>query len=117
MLVRDGIVERMFVEPEEPGDPFKVSDADTLLRYVNEDASEPDQVALLTREGCAFCARAKQLLDDAGATYAEVPLPHSIRTRALGAIAKARTVPQLFVNGELVGGSDAIEKWVTRRQA
>ncbi len=26
MLVRDGIVEKMFVEPEEPGDPFKVPD-------------------------------------------------------------------------------------------
>jgi peroxiredoxin len=38
MLVRDGIVEKMFVEPEEPGDPFKVSDADTLLHYVNGEA-------------------------------------------------------------------------------
>ena len=115
MLVRDGIVEKMFVEPEEPGDPFKVSDADTLLHYVNKDAREPDQVALLTREGCAFCARAKKLLDEAGIPYADVPLPHSIRTRALGAIAKAATVPQLFVNGELVGGSDAVERWVKQR--
>ena len=107
----------MFVEPDEPGDPFKVSDADTLLRYVNKDAREPDQVALLTREGCPFCARAKKLLDEAGVTYADVPLPHSIRTRALGAIAKAKTVPQMFVNGELVGDSDAIEAWVKQRQA
>jgi glutaredoxin-like protein len=117
MLVRDGIVEKMFVEPEEPGDPFKVSDADTLLHYVNKDAHEPDQVALLTREGCAFCAKAKKLLDEAGVTYADVPLPHSIRTRALGAIAKATTVPQMFVNGELIGGSDAVEPRVARRPA
>lgn len=116
MLVRDGIVEKMFVEPEEPGDPFKVSDADTLLRYVNKDARRPDQVALLTREGCPFCARAKKLLDEAGVGYADVPLPHSIRTRALGAIAKAQTVPQMFVNGELVGDSEAVEEWVKRRQ-
>ncbi|MEJ7929319.1 glutathione peroxidase [Ramlibacter sp. AN1015] len=116
MLVRDGTVEKMFVEPEEPGDPFKVSDADTLLRYVNKDAREPDQVALLTREGCAFCAKAKRLLAEAGITYAEVPLPHSIRSRALGAIAKAQTVPQLFANGELIGGSDAVEEWVKQRR-
>jgi glutaredoxin-like protein len=116
MLVRDGVVEKMFVEPEEPGDPFKVSDADTLLHYVNKDARRPDQVALLTREGCAFCAKAKKLLDEAGVPYADVPLPHSIRTRALGAIAKAGTVPQLFVNGELIGGSDAVERWVKQRQ-
>jgi glutaredoxin-like protein len=117
MLVRDGIVEKMFVEPEEPGDPFKVSDADTLLHYVNKNAREPDQVALLTREGCPFCAKAKKLLDQAGVPYADVPLPHSIRTRALGAIAKAGTVPQMFVNGELFGGSDAVEAWVKQRKA
>jgi glutaredoxin-like protein len=116
MLVRDGIVEKMFIEPDEPGDPFKVSDADTLLRYVNKDAKTPDQVALLTREGCAFCAKAKKQLGEAGVDYAEVNLPHTIRTRVLGAVAKARTVPQLFVNGELIGGSEEIEAWVKQRQ-
>ena len=42
-------------------------------------------------------------------------LPHSIRTRALGAIASAKTAPQLFVNGKLIGGSDAVEEWVKQR--
>src|SRR5689334_3204937 len=115
MLVRDGKIEKMFVEPQEPGDPFKVSDADTMLHYINPNAKKPDQVALLTREGCPFCARAKKLLDDAGVTYADVPLSHSIRTRTLGAIAKAKTVPQMFVNGELIGDGDAIEQWVKQR--
>lgn len=116
MLVRNGTIERMFIEPDEPGDPFKVSDADTLLRYVNKDAKEPDQVALLTRQGCVFCAKAKKLLDDAKIVYAEVDLPHTVRTRALGAIAKARTVPQMFVNGELIGGSDEVERWVAEHR-
>ncbi|UUX95933.1 hypothetical protein [Aquabacterium sp. J223] len=44
-----------------------------------------------------------------------MPLPHSIRTRALGAIATAGTVPQMFVNGELIGGSDKLEEWVKQR--
>jgi glutaredoxin-related protein len=44
--------------------------------------------------------------------YAEVNLAHTIRTPVLYAIAKARTVPQLFVNGELIGGSEEIEGWV-----
>lgn len=77
MLVKDGVVEKMFVEPEKPGDPFEVSDADTMLNYINPQAKKPDQVAILTREGCEFCARAKALLDKLGYTYAEVPLPHS----------------------------------------
>lgn len=31
MLVKDGIVEQIFSEPNKPGDPFEVSDADTML--------------------------------------------------------------------------------------
>jgi glutaredoxin-like protein len=86
-----------------------------LLRHVNPQAAQPDQIALLTREGCAFCAKAKKQLNEAGIPFADVNLPHSIRTRALGAIAKAATVPQLFVNGQLIGGSDAVQEWVARR--
>src|SRR5690348_3807887 len=66
MPVRDGTIEKMFVEPQEPGDPFKVSDADTMLHYINPNAKKPDQVAILTREGCSFCAKAKAQLAEAG---------------------------------------------------
>ena len=115
MLVRDGVVERMFVEPDEPGDPFFVSDADTLLRYLNKDARLPDQIALLTREGCGFCARAKELLEHAHFGYVELSLERNIRSRALGALANARTLPQMFVNGALVGDGDSIARWVGQR--
>ena len=117
MLVRDGIIDKMFIEDDVPGDPFEVSDADTLLHYVNKDAQAPDQVALLSKPGCAFCAHAKQLLDAAGVAYADISLPDSIRNCALGALAKAQTVPQLFVNGSLIGDSEAIEQWVRQRGA
>jgi peroxiredoxin len=36
MLVRDGVIEKMFIEPDKPGDPFEVSDAETMLRYLRE---------------------------------------------------------------------------------
>lgn len=36
MVVKDGVIEKMFVEPEEPGDPFKVSDVDTVVGYLTE---------------------------------------------------------------------------------
>jgi glutaredoxin-like protein len=114
MLVRDGTIEKMFVEPNEPGDPFKVSDADTMLRYINPNAKKPDQVAILTRDGCSFCAKAKQRLADAGYDYVEVALPHMIRTKAVGAIAGAQTVPQVFVNGRLIGGSNELEAFLKK---
>jgi glutaredoxin-like protein len=114
MLVKDGVVEKMFIEPEKPGDPFEVSDADTMLNYINPKAKKPDQVAILTREGCEFCARAKTLLTELGYNYAEVPLPHSKRTRVIGAVAGAKTVPQVFINGERIGGLEELERWAKR---
>ena len=114
MLVRDKRIEKMFIEPQEPGDPFKVSDADTMLNYLNPNARKPDQVAILTREGCSFCAKAKQRLADAGYDYAEIPLPHTVRTKAVGAIAGAQTVPQVFINGRLIGGSQELEAFLRK---
>ncbi len=35
MLVRDKPVEKMFLEPNKPGDPFEESDAETMLRYLD----------------------------------------------------------------------------------
>ena len=112
MLVRDRKIEKMFLEPQKPGDPFEVSDADTMLHYLDPQATAPEPVAILTREGCPFCVKAKKLLDEAGHDYVEVPLPHTIRSKALGAIANAQTVPQVFVGGRLIGGSEQLEAWL-----
>lgn len=114
MLVRDGVVEKMFIEPEKPGDPFEVSDADTMLDYINPDARKPDQVAILTREGCEFCARAKSRLRELGYDFAEVALPNISRSRVVGAITGQKTVPQIFINGRHVGGLEELERMAHR---
>ena len=114
MLVRNGVVQKMFIEPDKPGDPFEVSDADTMLRYINPKAKLPDQIAIFTREGCSYCARAKTLLKELGYDYAEVPLPHTTRTKVVGAVAGEKTVPQVFVNGEHIGGLEALEQWARK---
>ena len=114
MLVKDGVIQKMFIEPQKPGDPFEVSDADTMLRYINPTAKLPDQVAIFTREGCQYCARAKTLLNELGYDYAEVTLPHTTRSKVVGAIAGAKTVPQVFVNGEHIGGLEELEAWAKK---
>ena len=111
MLVKDGVVEKMFIEPEKAGDPFEVSDADTMLAYVNPKAKKPDQVAIFTRDGCQFCAKAKSLLADLGYDYAEIALPHTRRSRIVGAVTGQQTVPQVFINGRHIGGLEALERW------
>jgi glutaredoxin-like protein len=104
----------MFIEPDKPGDPFEVSDADTMLAYINPKARKPDQLAIFTREGCGFCAKAKLLLGQLGYDYAEVPLPHTTRSRVIGAVTGADTVPQVFINGRRIGGLEALEDWARK---
>jgi peroxiredoxin len=115
MLVRDGVIDKLFVEPDKPGDPFEVSDADTMLRYLDPAAEQPDEVAMFSREGCEFCARTKAALKEAGIVYTDLSLPPLQRARALRAIAGAQTVPQVFVNGRLIGDSEATLNWIASR--
>ena len=114
MLVKDGVIEKMFIEPQKPGDPFEVSDADTMLAYINPKANKPDQVAIFTRDGCQYCAKAKSLLTELGYRYAEVSLSHLIRTKVVGAVTGRQTVPQVFINGKHIGGLEELERWTEK---
>lgn len=114
MLVKNKKIDKMFIEPDVEGDPFEVSDADTMLNYIDPSAKGPDQIAILTRVGCPHCARAKKALSEAGMEYVEVPLAHTIRTKAVGAISGGKTVPQVFINGELIGSADDLESYLKK---
>jgi len=117
MLVKDGVVAKMFIEPDLPGDPFQVSDADTMLVYLAPNAEKPLDVTVFTRDGCPFCAKAKQDLHEAGIAFEELVLNRDYTDQTLRAVAKAATVPQVFVNGEHIGGSEAVAAWLERRRA
>ncbi len=112
MLVSDGIVEKMFIEPEIPGDPFVVSDADTMLEYIDPQAGKPYDVAVFSREGCPFCVQAKGLLHDAGIEFEELVLNRDYTDQTLRAVATATSYPQVFVNGKRVGGADDLKEWL-----
>ncbi|CAG2135001.1 Hybrid peroxiredoxin hyPrx5 [Cupriavidus campinensis] len=114
MLVKDGVVTKMFIEPEEPGDPFKVSDADTMLNHIAPNAKSPDQVVVFSKIGCSHCAKAKQLLSDNGFEYIDVPLENKVRGKVLGAVSGSMTAPQVFINGNLIGGAEALEQYLSR---
>lgn len=113
MLVKDGKVEKMFIEPEVPGDPFEVSDADTMLNYINPNAKPAQVATIFTKVGCPFCAKAKALLEDKGIAYEEINISNSgVTSRTLRAVANADTVPQVFIEGKHIGGSDDLEKYL-----
>ena len=110
MLVDDGVVKKMFIEREVEGDPYEVSDADTMLRHVAPKAATAPKVAILTKAGCPHCARAKKALGAAGMSYREIEIAGVGGTDALRAITGAGTVPQVFIDGALIGGADDVER-------
>lgn len=58
---------------------------------------------------CGFSARAVQCLKNVGASFQTVNVLEDPEVRAnLPQFANWKTFPQLFVNGELIGGSDIV---------
>ncbi len=117
MLVRNGVIEKQFIEPDVAGDPFEVSDADTMLAYLAPQAQKPLDVTVFTREGCEFCIRAKGMLTDAGIAYEELVLNRDYNEATIRAVSGEATVPQIFINGERIGGSEALQQYLARRDA
>lgn len=114
MLVKDCVVEKMFIEPNEPGDPFKVSDADTMLKYIAPQYKVQESVTIFTKPGCPYCAKAKQALIDAGLQYEELILGKDATTVSLRAVSGRTTVPQVFIGGKHIGGSDDLEVYLNQ---
>lgn len=117
MLVKDGIVDKMFIEPEQPGDPFEVSDADTMLAYIAPNASKPKEISVFTRKGCEFCVRAKGLLRDAGLDFEELVLNRDYTEATLRAVSGRASVPQIFIDGQHIGGSEELESYLHTEKA
>ena len=115
MLVKDGVVGKMFIEPEKEGDPFEVSDADTMLAYIAPREKAPEPAVVFAKVGCPHCARAKSLLDKAGLVYEEVTLGKGVTSSTLRAVSGAGTAPQVFIGGKLIGGADDLEKYFAGR--
>ncbi len=66
------------------------------------------KVEIYTKQFCGFCHRAKRLLDAKGAEYTEydVTMGGPDKAEMMRRNPAARTVPQIFIDGALVGGSD-----------
>ncbi len=108
MLVRDGVIEKTFIEPEKPGDPFEVSDADTMLQHIAPGAKPPHDVFMLIRHGCRHCDRAREALKKAEMDWEEIPATQVM----LRAVSKTPTTPRVFIDGELIGGADELIEWL-----
>jgi glutaredoxin 3 len=66
------------------------------------------KVEIYTTLFCPYCERAKALLAKKGVAFEELDAPHGSQARK-DAIARSggrTTVPQIFIDGQAIGGSD-----------
>jgi glutaredoxin 3 len=67
------------------------------------------RIEIYTTPFCGYCARAKSLLDRKGAAYEEMDVMMDDKKRAeMRERSKRTTVPQVFINGQHIGGSDEL---------
>jgi glutaredoxin 3 len=66
---------------------------------------------------CPFCDQAKALLTQRGIAYEERKIGDGYtKEDLLEAVPTARTVPQIFLDGELIGGFTELRKHLTESQ-
>ena len=65
------------------------------------------KVEIYSKSWCGYCAQAKALLDEKGVTYTDIDVTAD-REKELEMILRpgAHTVPQIFIDGERIGGHD-----------
>jgi glutaredoxin 3 len=68
------------------------------------------EVEMYTRMFCPYCSRARALLERKGAAYTEIDIVEEPARRAemIRRAGGRSTVPQIFINGEHIGGSDEL---------
>jgi len=68
---------------------------------------------IYTRNDCAYCSKAMKLLDDLGIEYSIIKL---YTIQSIAEFKKdcpgATTVPQIIIDGKLLGGFDKLEEYV-----
>jgi glutaredoxin-like protein len=115
MLVEDGVIRKIFIEPDGAAGPLQQSDADTMLAYLAPDAEKPLDVTVFTRKGCPFCARAKTLLAEAGIDYDELVLNRDFPEASIRAVSGEASLPQVFIDGRRIGGCDALVAYLAEK--
>lgn len=74
---------------------------------------ETDMKAVVwSRDHCPYCVSAKKLLEIKGIEYEERNISSGQWTREqlLEAVPNARTVPQIFLDDQLIGGYDRLQE-------
>ena len=69
------------------------------------------KVELYSTTYCPFCTRAKSLLTRKGIAFDEIDVTNddALRARMVEMSGGRRTVPEIFINGKIIGGYDELK--------
>lgn len=69
------------------------------------------KIELYTTTYCPFCTRAKNLLKSKGASFDEIDVTNddALREKMIELSGGRRTVPEIFINGKIIGGFDELK--------
>ena len=69
---------------------------------------------IYSKDNCKYCVSAKALLERKGIDYVEIDAPSHmealVERMAAALQPRPRTVPQIFIDGEYVGGFDKLSE-------
>lgn len=113
MLVDDGKIVKIFDEPKDSGsdDPYEVSDADTMIKYIDPNWQDKPSVCIFTKPGCPHCTKAKETLTQKGFEFEEIVLGKDASITSVRAITGRETTPQVFIGGKHIGGNDDLQQY------
>ncbi len=68
------------------------------------------KVQVYTTTYCPYCVRAKSLLKSKGVAFEEIDVTDNLelREKMVEMAGGRRTVPEIFINGEIIGGYDEL---------
>lgn len=73
------------------------------------------KAVIWSKDNCQYCVKAKTLLDLNGVQYEERKIGAGwTKEQLLEAVPTARTVPQIFLDGALIGGFTELQKHLTQ---
>jgi len=75
-------------------------------------------VVVYTTNYCPYCIKAKQLLSNKGVTFQEIDLSNDDagRIELVNMSGGRKTVPQIFINGQHIGGYDDLYALDTKKE-
>jgi len=70
-------------------------------------------IEVYSKDNCPFCVKAKRLLEQMNINFIEKKIGVDVtREQLLEVAPQARTVPQIVINGKVIGGYDQLVEYV-----